>query len=178
LSPLDLRRLAEALLDLHAEDPGRRPSLLVHRRAEPAGDVIGEQFRGGVGDRHERAFVAREAPVAVAIADPDVWPVLVEVDVSAPGGEHHPVVQLVDDRLRQVLEGNEVDDVVILVKVPLDLDGRPVIVAVNPLALIALIRDEMTRAEDEVVLRDADLESRRVHGRRILIFRRSVRSLA
>ena len=46
----------------------------------------------------------------------------------------------------------------VLVEVAFDLDRRPIVVAVDPLALIALIGDEMARAEDQVVLGDADLE--------------------
>ena len=137
----------------------RGPSQLDHRGAETAGDVIGQQLGRGVGDRNKGAFVAREAPVAVAVGHADVRAVLVQPDVAAAGRQHHPVVQLVDDRLRQVLERDEVDDVVVLVEVALDLDGRPIVMAVDPLALIALIGDEVARAEDEVVLGDPDLEA-------------------
>src|SRR5213080_2751242 len=44
----------------------------------------------------------------------------------------------------------------VLIQVSLDLDGGAVVVAVQPLALVALVADEMPRAEDEVVLADAD----------------------
>ena len=43
---------------------------------QSAGDVVGEQFGRRVGDRHQGAFVAREAPVAIAIRHADVRSVL------------------------------------------------------------------------------------------------------
>jgi hypothetical protein len=49
---------------------------------------------------------------------------------------------------------------VVLVQVPLDLDGDPIIVAVDAVAPVALIGDEMTRTKNEVVLGHPDLESR------------------
>ncbi len=68
------------------------------------------------------------------------------------------MVEPVDDRLGHVLQCDEVDHIVILIQVAFGLDGCTVIVAVESLALIALVRDEMPRAEDQVVLRDPDLE--------------------
>ena len=61
--------------------------------------------------------------------------------------------------LVRLLQGDEVEDVVVLVELALDLDGGAVVVAVQPLALVALVADEVAGAEDEVVLGDADLEA-------------------
>ena len=74
------------------------------------------------------------------------------------------MIELVDDRPRHVLERDEVDDVVVRVQVSLNLDGRPVVVAVQPLAVVAVIRDEVSRTEHQVILGDADLVARGGHG--------------
>src|SRR5262249_2150196 len=79
------------------------------------------------------------------------------------------MIQLVDDRLRQVLQRDEIDDVVVLVEVAFHFDGRPIVMAVDPLALVALIGDKVPRAEDEIVLGHTDLEPRRWHGGQILV---------
>ena len=74
------------------------------------------------------------------------------------------MVELVGDGAGEVPQGDEVEDVMVLVQVVLDLDGRPVVVAVDPLALVAREGDEVARAEDEVVLVDADLVALGGHG--------------
>jgi hypothetical protein len=67
------------------------------------------------------------------------------------------VVELARDVAGDVAQGDEVEDVMVLVQVVLDLDRRPVVVAVDPLALVAREGDEVARAEDEFVLLHADL---------------------
>src|SRR5262249_45462925 len=57
------------------------------------------------------------------------------------------------------LQGDEIEHVLVLVEFALDLDGGAVIVAVQPLALVALVADEVPGAENQVVFRDADLEA-------------------
>jgi hypothetical protein len=74
------------------------------------------------------------------------------------------MIQLIDDRPGHVLEGDEVDYVVVLVKSAFHLDRGSVIVTVNPLATISVIGDEMTRAEDQIILGHPNLEARRRHG--------------
>ncbi len=125
--------------------------------AEPGGDVVGEEFGRGVGDRDQGAFVAREAPVPVLVADPPVRAVLLQADEVGPGRQEHPVVELVDDGPGQILQGDEVEDVMVDVQVILDLDRRPVIVAVDALALVTRVGDEVARAEDQVILGDSHL---------------------
>ncbi len=68
------------------------------------------------------------------------------------------MVELIRDRAGQVLESDEVDHVVVLVKIVLDLDRRPVVVAVETLAMVAVIGDEMPGAEDQVILGYANFE--------------------
>ena len=67
------------------------------------------------------------------------------------------MIELIGDRPGHVLEGDEVHHVVVRVEVPFHLDGRPVVVAVDPFATISLVRDEMSRAEHQVILRDPHL---------------------
>jgi len=146
--PFDLGRLAEAFLDFDPEHPREGQSPRRQPLAKPAGDVVGQQFRGRIGDRQEGAFVAREAPVPVAVADPPVRSLLVEMDQGTAGRQEHPMIDLVDDAAGQVLQRDEIEDVVILVEVVFHLDGRPVVVAVDPLALVSGVGDEVPRAED------------------------------
>jgi hypothetical protein len=47
---------------------------------------------------------------------------------------------------------------VVMVEISLDLNGRAVIVAMHPLAVVAVVRDEMPRAKDQVILGNANLE--------------------
>ena len=66
------------------------------------------------------------------------------------------VVEAVGDLLDLPLERDEIEQVVIRVKSADDLNGRPVIVAVQPFAGVAVLRDEVAGAEDQIVFRDAD----------------------
>ena len=75
------------------------------------------------------------------------------------------MVELVGDGPGHVLESDEVDHIMIDIEVAFDLDGGPVIVAVDPLAVIAVVGDEMPGAEHQVVFGDVDFEARRWHGR-------------
>ena len=134
------------------------------RLAKAAGDVVGKEFGGRVGDRQQGTFVAGEAPGAVAVADPPVRSLLGELDQGALGGQEHPVVELVDDPAGQVLERDEVEDVMVLVELVFHLDGRPIVMAVDSLALAAGVGDEVARAEDQVILGDTDLVTRTGHG--------------
>src|SRR5262249_33831934 len=70
--PLDLGRLAEALLDLDTQDAGQFPAPVRHPLANPARDVVGQELGRGVGDRHQRTLLAWEAPVAIAVGDAQV----------------------------------------------------------------------------------------------------------
>jgi len=75
------------------------------------------------------------------------------------------VVELADQAAGQVAQGDEVDDVMVFVERVLHLDRHPVIVAVQALAGVAVERDEVAGAEDELVLRQADRVVRGAHGR-------------
>src|SRR5262249_44052576 len=79
-----------------------------------------------------------------------------KADQATARGQEHPVVKLGSDRLGQISECQEVEDVLILVQVVLDLDGRPVVMAMDPFAVIAGKCDEMTRTEDQAILGNTD----------------------
>src|SRR5262249_39282677 len=79
--------------------------------------------------------------------------------------QHHAVIQLVGNCLGAVLQRDEVEYVIVLVQRPLDLDGDAVVVAMQALALVAFVADEVPRAEDEVVLADTHVKTFR-HGPR------------
>jgi hypothetical protein len=74
-------------------------------------------------------------------------------------GQEHAVVEFEDEGLRQVSQGDEVEDVMVLVERAVHLDGHAPVVAVDALALVAVEGDEVPGAEDEVVLGDADFEA-------------------
>ena len=74
------------------------------------------------------------------------------------------MIEFIGDGLGAVLQGDEVEDVVVGVQLALDLDGGAVVVAVQPFALVALVADEVAGAEDEMVLGDADLVVFGRHG--------------
>ena len=71
------------------------------------------------------------------------------------------MVEFVNDRLGLIPQGDEVINIVIFIKVPLDFDRDPVIVAVDSLAFLAVKRDEMSRREDEKILGHPDVILRR-----------------
>ena len=62
--------------------------------------------------------------------------VLLDLDDRVLGREQHVVVEFVGDLLRPLLERDEVEDVVVLLQRPFDLDRGAVVVAVQPLALV------------------------------------------
>ena len=101
-----------------------------------------------------------------AMALPRVVPraVFVQPDLPALTRQQHAVIQFVGDRAGQVLKSDEVDHIVVLIQISLNFDGSTVVVTVEPLAVVAVICDEVTRTEDQVILRDPDLEKRRRHG--------------
>src|SRR2546428_12511770 len=66
------------------------------------------------------------------------------------------MIEAVGDRLDVSLECDEVEQVMVLVQPADDLNGCPVIVAVEAFAGVAVVGDEVAGAEDEIVFRDAD----------------------
>src|SRR5262249_37023161 len=146
------------------EDVGAEAVLLAEDVEQAQAEVAGEQFGGGVLDGQEDAVAAGEEPLAVAVADVDAARRLLDADQRVAGGQQHAVGQLGGQGGGVALQGDEVEDVVVVVEGALDLDGGAVVVAVEALALVALVADEVAGAEDEVVLDDADLEAFR-HGR-------------
>ena len=70
------------------------------------------------------------------------------------------MIELVDDLFRVLFQSDEIENVpASRIEIGLDLDGGPVVVAVEPLAAVPFIADEVAAREDEMVLRHADLES-------------------
>src|SRR5262245_47332647 len=138
--------------------------LLTQRRHEPLRDVAGNQLRGRVFDRQQHAVVARKGPFPIAIAHAHAGPLLFDVDKRIACCQQHVMIEFVCDLLGARLQGDEVEDVEVLVQWSLDLDGGAVVVPVQTLALVPRVRDEMTAAEDEVVLGDAHLVAFGTHG--------------
>ena len=70
------------------------------------------------------------------------------------------MVELVGDDASHILESDEVDHVVIGIELAFDLDGRAIVMAVDSLAVIPVVRDEMPGAKDQVVFGDVNFEAR------------------
>src|SRR5438132_108518 len=73
------------------------------------------------------------------------------------------MVELVDNRFDAAFESDEVENVVVLVQVPFDVDGGAVVMTMQALALVALVANEVPAAENKIVLGDTHLETLR-HG--------------
>ena len=65
------------------------------------------------------------------------------------------VIQLVDDSLQRVSQRDEVEDVRVAIKGAGQLNRRPPVVTMQPLANVSIERDEVGGAEDQVIFRDA-----------------------
>jgi hypothetical protein len=74
------------------------------------------------------------------------------------GGQKHVMVQLVSNRLEGVTQRDEVNYVVVLVQVRFHVDLDPIVVAVQPLADVAIERDEMGGTENVVFFIQMDFE--------------------
>ena len=61
--------------------------------------------------------------------------------------QQHVMIERVGDRLERVAQSDEVDDVLVLVQRSFDLRPHAVVVAVQRLADVPVVRDEVRRAE-------------------------------
>ena len=95
----------------------QRQPFLHDRRAEPAGDGVGQQFRSGVRDRQQHALVAREAPEAVAITHAPVAPSSSRWMQRAARRQQHPMIEFIRDGSGHVPQGNEIEHVMVLIQV-------------------------------------------------------------
>jgi hypothetical protein len=152
--------LADVFFHFDAEYVRREAVLGLDVGFEPRRDVAGEQFRRGVFDRQEHAIAAREEPFAIFVFHMHARPGLGEVDDRVFRRQHHAMVEIFGDRFRQFLQGDEVEDVKrARIEVAFDLDGGAVVVAVQAFAAVAFEADEVSRAEDEMIFRDAHFVS-------------------
>src|SRR5438270_12528007 len=86
-------------------------------------DIAGQKLGGGVLDGEQHTVFPREEPFALAVANAHAPLACLYRNQLAPSGQQHAVIELVDDRLGSILEGDEIEDVEIAVERPLDLDG-------------------------------------------------------
>ena len=70
--------------------------------------------------------------------------------------DHSEESTLALERLQRVAQGDEIDHVLVLVQRPFHLDRDSVVVAVQGLANVAIVRDEMRSAEDVVLFIQTD----------------------
>src|SRR5690606_15421264 len=118
---------------------------------QPAGEVRGQHLGGGVRDRQEHHVVPREDVPPVPVPHLDLAVRLAELEERVVERQQHLVIDLVHQPPHDPLQRDEVEDVAVLVQLALDLDPRAVVVAVQPLALVA-VGDEVPGGEHEVVL--------------------------
>ena len=94
-------------------------------------------------------------PSGVKTASTSRSPAVTRISGCA-GRQQDVVVELVGDRLQLVAEGDEVDHVLVFVERAFDFHGHAIVVAVQPLAHVAVERDEMGGAEDVLLFFEAD----------------------
>ncbi len=121
---------------------------------ELAADPKSDQLGGRVLDRQQNAVFPRENPPPVFKSGHHFGRMLLDANLWMTSREQHPVIETVDDFLQSVAQRDEVEHVLILVERPRQFDGRPPIVTVQSFAHSAGKRNEMGRAEDQMVLGD------------------------
>lgn len=155
-SNLNLSRLAETFLDLDSNDSWDIQLFLGECSAEPAGDVIRQQLGGRVGDRQDLAVLAGKTPILLFVSDNPVRSVADNRNRRVLLGQKHAVVELIHNLESQILEHDKVKHIMVLVKIVLDFDGDARVVSMEPFAHVSMIRDEMPRAEYEIVFGHLD----------------------
>src|SRR6516225_368441 len=93
------------------------------------------------------------------MANSDVGILHLNANQTALRGQEHAVVELIGNRLRKLLEGYEIKDVVVLVQAAGDIDGRPIVMAVQAFTLASGIGNEVARAKSELIFRYVDLKT-------------------
>jgi hypothetical protein len=77
-------------------------------------------------------------------------------DRGMGGRQDHPVIEAVDDPLKFITDGNKVEHVVVLIERAMDFRGDVVIVTMERLADVVVVRDEVSRTEDEAFFFEFD----------------------
>lgn len=98
----------------------------------------------------------REDVTTLVEVDLHLTPVVEDVDQRVMQREQHAMIETIANKAQDFLQRDEVEDVVVVIQPALKRRGRAVVVAVQGLALIAFIRNEVTGAEDGVILCDSN----------------------
>lgn len=125
-------------------------SLGAHDWENLVGDILCQPFGCRIIDRQEAAVFRWENPATVFEIRLDFSLGLGNLNRGVRGGQQDVVIQLRDDLLKCIAEGNEVDHVGVFVQPPSHLAGDAVVVAMQTFANIVAKRDEMRSAEDEL----------------------------
>ena len=125
--------------------------------AEVPGQELGRRVAHGQDD----AVAAGKNPAATVGSEGGFDFVLAggDADQRMAVWQENVVVELVGDRLQFVAEGNEVDHVLVFIQRAFDFDRGAIVVAVQPLADIAIEGDEVRGAEDMLFFFEADAVS-------------------
>jgi hypothetical protein len=151
------RRLTHAFLDFDAQDLRRVMALLLQAFQQPFADVLREEFGGRVLDRQENAVAVWKEPLPLATSDSDLLRFYLNSDVSVPRSQQHMMVEFIRDRLGEPFQRNEIEQIVVFIQVAFDFHRSAIVVAVQPLALVAFVADEVSAAEYELIFRDPDV---------------------
>src|SRR5262245_829438 len=150
--------LPVVLIDGDHQPTGCLPDLRSDRRPQPLANIAGQELGGGVGNGQEGAVAAGKDPAAaVGRKDRlDFAAVIGHPDQRVACRQEHAVIEVVEDRLELVAEGDEADNVLVLVERPFHFYSHAVVMPVQPLADVAGERDEMRGTEDVVLFFEAD----------------------
>jgi hypothetical protein len=158
-----LQQLAHAPLavvlvhgDLQSRGPHSRAAL--EGRQEPLTQKLRKQFGRGVADRQQDTIAARKYPAASVRSEYgfDLAFAFCHANQGMTRGQENVVIKLVSERFQLIAQGDEVDDVLVFVERPFDFDRYTIVVPVQPLAHVAIERDEMRGAEDVLLFFEAD----------------------
>src|SRR5436190_1248217 len=124
--------------------------------AQPASDPPRQPFGRGILDGQQHAIFSRKHPAALLERDLDFFLAGPHIDGTVFSRNQHAVIQLCYDFLGGVAQGDEIDDIEILVQTPGRLHRDPPVMPVQPFAGVPVERDEMRSTEDQMVFRDPD----------------------
>lgn len=127
--------------------------------SELIGKVFSEQFGRRVLDGQQDAIFTGEDPLLVAVGQANALFALMHVDEVAARRDQHVVVEGIRQLAHDVLEGDEIENVIVLVERGFDFHGHAIVVAVQALTIVAAVRDEMPGTEDQVIFGDTDCKA-------------------
>jgi hypothetical protein len=141
-------------IDEQSIDPLTGPRL--HHVTQLPGKPVSDQLSRSVRDRQQPAVCFGEYPAALFEAGGDFVVFDRHANPRMLGRQQHSVIQIGHEFLGRIPQRDKVKDVAVLVEQAFDFDRDPPVMPVQPLADVAIERDEMPRTEDEVIFGQTD----------------------